>query len=79
MLLGVGLPKIFLGEVANIIIYLINKSPSPTLNYKSPMKEWSGRLENYKNLKVFGVLTFAHFKKDKLDEKTTRCIFVEYT
>jgi len=42
------------------------------------MKEWSGRLQNYKNLKVFGVLTFAYFKKDKLDEKTKRCIFVGY-
>nr|KYP49223.1 Retrovirus-related Pol polyprotein from transposon TNT 1-94 [Cajanus cajan] len=44
MLLGVSLPKSFWGEVANIVMYLINRCSSLTLNFKTPIKKWSCKL-----------------------------------
>ena len=38
MLLGAGLPKVFWGDAANTVVYLINRSPSSTLEYKTPME-----------------------------------------
>ena len=67
MLLGAGLPKVLWGEATNTGAYLINKSPSSALEYKTPMEVWSGSPTNYSNLRVFGTLAYAHVKKDKLE------------
>jgi len=63
-------------EVANTVAYLINKSISFSLNYKTLMKVWSGRPAYYENLRVFGALAFAHVKKEKLEAWVERCIFI---
>jgi len=67
MLLGAGLPKSFWGKAAKTAIYLIRKSPSSTLNNKTPMEVLSRRPTNYENLRVFGTLAFEHIKKAKLE------------
>ena len=42
------------------------------------MEVWSGKLVNYSNLRVFGALAYAHVKKDKLEPRVERCIFLGY-
>jgi len=42
------------------------------------MEVWSGRPADYSNLKVFGVLAFAHVKQDKLNARAVKCIFMGY-
>ncbi|WVY92910.1 hypothetical protein V8G54_031998 [Vigna mungo] len=78
MLLGSGLSKAFWGEVANTAVYLINRSPSSALNFKTPMEVWSGRPADYSHLRVFGSLAFAHVRGDKLDSRAAKCIFLGY-
>ncbi|KOM37136.1 hypothetical protein LR48_Vigan03g051700 [Vigna angularis] len=78
MLLGSGLSKAFWGEAANTVVYLINRSLSSTLNYKTPMEVWSGRPADYSHMKVFGSLAFAHVKGDKLDARAVRSVFLGY-
>ena len=78
MLLGVGLPKVLWGEAANTTVYLINRSPSSALEYKTPMEVWSGSPADYSNLRVFGALAYAHVKKDKLDARVVKCLFLGY-
>ncbi|WVY98367.1 hypothetical protein V8G54_030518 [Vigna mungo] len=78
MLLGSGLSKAFWGEAANTAVYLINRSPSSALNFKTPMEVWSGRPADYSHLRVFGSLAFAHVRGDKLDSRAARCIFLGY-
>ncbi|WVZ11552.1 hypothetical protein V8G54_016082 [Vigna mungo] len=78
MLLGSGLSKAFWGEAANTAVYLINKSPSSALNFKTPMEVWSGRPADYSHLRVFGSLAFAHVRGDKLDSRAAKCIFLGY-
>jgi len=78
MLLSAGLPNTFWGEAANIAAYLINRCPSSTLGFKTPMKAWSGEPPDYLGLKVFGSLAFAHVKQGKLDARAIKCVFIGY-
>jgi len=43
MLLGVGLPKSFRGEVVTTTTYFINIYPSTRINFKTSMEVWSGK------------------------------------
>ncbi|WVZ06123.1 hypothetical protein V8G54_019469 [Vigna mungo] len=79
MLLGSGLSKAFWGEAANTAVYLINRSPSSALNFKTPMEVWSGRPADYSHLRVFGSLALSHVRGDKLDSRAAKCIFLGYT
>jgi len=76
MLLSVGLPKTLLGEAANAAAYVINRCPSSTLNFKTPMEAWSGEPSNYSKLKLFGLLAFAHVKQGKLAARAVKCMFI---
>ncbi|KZV39824.1 hypothetical protein F511_27827 [Dorcoceras hygrometricum] len=81
MLSMAKLPKPFWGEAVRAACYLINRSPSVPLNFEVPEKLWSGKDPSYSHLRVFGCLAYAHVSKElrqKLDARTTPCIFVGY-
>ncbi|XP_073153422.1 uncharacterized mitochondrial protein AtMg00710-like [Henckelia pumila] len=78
MILSVGLPKYFLGEAISTTCYLINQCTSSALNFKTPIEKWRGIPAEYKQLRVFGCLAYAHVKQGNLDPKAMRCIFVGY-
>ena len=42
------------------------------------MEVWSGSPVDYSNLRVFGALAYAYVKKDKLDARAVRCLFLGY-
>ena len=75
------LPKSFLGEAINIVVYLINKSPSVPLDFDISQRVWKGKVVPFSHLKVFGCKAFMHVPKkqrSKLDDKLTTCIFIGY-
>jgi len=78
MLLGAGLPKSFRGEAVTTAAYLIKRCPSTGVDFKTPVEVWSGKLVDYSSLKVFGVLTYAHIKQDKLEPRALKCVFIGY-
>ncbi|MCF8704093.1 hypothetical protein L3055_11205, partial [Corynebacterium sp. MC-02] len=81
MLSMAKLPKPFWGEAVRAACYLINRSPSVPLDFKVPEKLWSGKDPSYSHLRVFGCLAYAHVSKElkqKLDARTTPCIFIGY-
>lgn len=43
MLLSSGLPKIFWGKAVKTASYLINRSPSSAIHFKTPEEMWSGK------------------------------------
>ena len=49
------LPQILWVETLMTTCYLVNRSPSSALNFKTPVEMWSGRAVNYSNLKIFVV------------------------
>lgn len=60
MLSNSKLPRTFWGEAVNTTLYLINRSPSTALNFKTRQEVWSGHPPNFKHLRVFGCAAYAH-------------------
>jgi len=74
-----GLSKQFWGFAARTAAYLINRSPTVSLD-KTPIEMWTGRKPDLRKLKLFGCRAYAktltHVKK--LDERSKEMIFVGY-
>ena len=81
MLSHSGLPKSFWAEAANTAVYLINRSPSVALDGGIPETLWSGKKLSYEHLRIFGCEAYVkipNMKRNKLDVKSRRCVFVGY-
>lgn len=78
MLVSAGLPKVFWAEAVTTAAYLINRCPSTALNFKTPEEVWSGHPPDYSRLRVFGCSAYAHVRKDKLEPRALKCIFLGY-
>jgi hypothetical protein len=64
-----------------IACYLVNISPSSTLDDKTPQEVWTGKKPSLTHLKVFGCEAYVHVPKEnmsKLDKKDEKCIFIGY-
>ena len=61
--------------------YLINRTPSFVLHYKTPYEMLLGKLCDYEFLRVFGCLCYAHnqwSKGNKFESRSTKCVFLGY-
>ncbi|KAH9718762.1 hypothetical protein KPL71_022343 [Citrus sinensis] len=73
-----GIARHKTAETLMTACYLVNKSPSSALNFKTPVEMWSGRAANYSNLKIFGCPAYAHVKQGKLEPRALKCVFLGY-
>nr|GMC46595.1 retrovirus-related Pol polyprotein from transposon TNT 1-94 [Ipomoea batatas] len=76
-----SLPIDFWGECVLTACYLINRTPTPLLNGKTPYEALYGEPPHYDHLRVFGSLCYAHNQKskgDKFASRSRKCIFVGY-
>jgi hypothetical protein len=81
MRLHVGLPLQFCIGVVDIVVYLINRRPSSSLDGVIPEEAWTGKIVNYYFLKTFGCEAFVHIDKQnrtKLEAKSKKCTFIGY-
>jgi hypothetical protein len=72
MLNGVKLGKELWEEAVDTACYLVNRSPSSTLDDKTPQKVWTGKKPSHTHLKVFGCEAYVHIPKEnmsKIDKK----------
>ncbi|GJZ42293.1 retrovirus-related pol polyprotein from transposon TNT 1-94 [Tanacetum coccineum] len=60
LLIQSGLPDSFWAEATVTTTYLINRSPSITLEKKTPMNLWLGHPANYEMLRIFGCVAYSH-------------------
>ena len=61
--------------------YLVNRSPSSALEDKTPKEVWTGKKPSLSHLRVFGCDAYVHVpkeKRNKLDSKFEKCIFIRY-
>ena len=61
--------------------YLINRTLSSVLNYKTPFEVLFGRAPNLNAIKVLGCLCYVHNKNHKGDKfaiRSRKCIFLGY-
>ena len=61
--LHVGLPLQFWDDVVDIVVYLINRGPSISLDGGIIEQAWTGKKVNYSFLKNFGCEAFVHIDK----------------
>ena len=81
MKLHAGLPLQFWADVVDIVVYLINRGLSSSLDGGVPEEAWTGKKVNYSFLNTFGCEAFVHINKEnrtKLEEKSNKCTFIGY-
>ena len=81
MRLHAGLPLQFWADAINIVVYLINRGPSTTLDGGITKEAWTGKQVKYSFLRTFGCEAFVHIDKDdrtKLEAKSKKCTFIGY-
>ena len=69
-------------EVVGCSIYLLNRSPTVTVQDKIPEEAWSGTKTSVSHLRIFGFVSFVHIPEElqrKIDKKSERCIFTGYS
>jgi hypothetical protein len=71
---------VFWGEAVVTTVYILNRSPTKTLNGMTPYEAWHGRKPSVSHLWVFGCLAFTkelgHI--GKLDDRSTPGVFIGY-
>lgn len=82
MLIGRSVPKTYWAEAIATAIYLHNISPTVALNNVTPREAYFKSKPKISHLRVFGCVCYAHIpeeRRQKLDDKAVRCIFVGYS
>jgi hypothetical protein len=82
LLLQAGLPKTFWNYAVLTATYIINRSPTSALpNNKTPFEMLTGNKPTYDNFEIFGCVAYSKILpvQSKLDAKSEKCIFLEYT
>lgn len=81
MLIDAQLPKRLWGEAIATATYIINRSPTKSIEGKTPVEMWSCKKPNVSNIKIFGSQVMAQIpkeKRQKWDSKSRKLIFVGY-
>ena len=81
MLLEACLSESFWAEAVNTAVYLHNRSPTRSLEGKTPFEAWNGVRPDLSHLKVFGCDAYLHVPDEartKLESKSRNCIFLGY-
>lgn len=81
MLLNAKLSKQYWAEAVQTAAYLLNRTPTKSLLYKTPEEMWSGIKPSVKHLHVFGCEAMVHLPKEKTkkwDPKAKKAIFTGY-
>lgn len=78
MLSSSGLGQDFWGEAVNTACYLVNRSPSTSIDLKTPYELWSGSPADYSVLRVFGCTAYYHVKESKLDPRARKAVFLGF-
>lgn len=78
MLVSVRLKNVFWTKAAMTATYMINRRPLIALGMKTLKEVWSGHPSDLYRLIVFGCVTYANIKKDKVKPIALRCMFLGY-
>ena len=72
MLTEACLEKKFWAEAALMAVYLINRSPNSSINFKLPEEMWSGTKTDLNHLRKFGCTTYVHVTQTKTSPRAMK-------
>ena len=78
MLIHIRLSKSFWGEAVTTAAYVINRSPSAAIGFKTRYEMSHGHKPSLEHLRVFGCIAYTHVKQGKLEPRAKRCLFIGY-
>ncbi|CAM8929156.1 unnamed protein product [Rhodiola kirilowii] len=76
-----NVPKTFWGDCVLTAAYILNRTPIPILDGKTPFEVIFGSVPPLDNLKVFGCLCYVNTIpkfRDKMDPRAHPCVFLGY-
>jgi hypothetical protein len=81
MLKSKGVPSKYWGEAVTTAVYLLNRSPTKSVQDKTPYEAWHGKKPRVDHLRTFGCL--AHVTKigpgvGKLSDRSTKMVLLGY-
>ena len=82
MLKAKYLPNELWAEAVWTTVFLLNRSPTKSVQNQTPYEAWYERKPNVIHLKIFGSIANAHVSseiREKFDEKSVKCIFIGYS
>ena len=66
LLISAGMKKSLWGEAVTTATYLINRSPSSVIGFKTPQEMWTGKKPSLNHLRPFGCTAYAQTTQGKL-------------
>ncbi|KAE8767964.1 hypothetical protein D1007_60605 [Hordeum vulgare] len=81
LLKAMGVPNTFWGEAVRTAVYILNRSPTRSLNGVTPYEAWHGKKASVHHFRTFGCV--AHVKRlgpgvDKLADRSTPMVLIGY-
>jgi hypothetical protein len=79
MMKAKGLPGYFWGEAITTVVYLLNRSPSRSVEGKTSYEAWHDRKPSIAHLHTFDCIIHVKNTKPllkKLDDRSTKMVFV---
>ncbi|KAJ3702693.1 hypothetical protein LUZ61_006398 [Rhynchospora tenuis] len=74
-----GLPLEFWGECVLTASHLINRTPTPLLENRTPYEMLFGKPPSYSSMRIFGCLCYIKsYTSDKFETRSRKCVFVGY-
>lgn len=59
-------------------MYMINRSPTASIDFKSPEEVWLGKQPGYKHMRQFGSVVYIYADQGKLKPRASKEIFIGY-
>ena len=78
MLAETSLGQEFWIEDTSTAVYLINRTPNSTLNFKLPEEVWSGNRPDLSHLRRFGCTAYVHVVQEKTSQRAGKGVFLDY-
>lgn len=78
MLAESGLDQSFWAEAASTTVYLINRSPNSSIEFKLLEEVWSGSKPDLHHLRRFGSSAYVHITEEKIGPRAIKGVFMDY-
>jgi hypothetical protein len=81
MLKMANMPEEFWGEAVVIVVYILNRAPTRSLEGKTPYEVWHGKKPSVHHLRTFGCVVYVKDTRPhlaKLDAQGKKGVFIGY-